>query len=681
MVVLVYSYIRFSSKKQQKGDSFRRQVELGEKWIARNADKGYVAANLTLHDIGVSAFRGKNKHEGALKRFLEEVEAGRVKPGSILLVEHLDRLSREGVTQAYSLFTQILNAGVQIAVLKPHEQLYTSKSVNDLVGLLLPLIYFYLAHLESKTKSDRLRKVWDHKREDAPGGKVFDRRRPCWIDWDEEAKRFVLNEGAKAIRFIFERTAEGWGQRRVLKGLVQGFKPIGTSGRWNSSFIQKVLNDRAVLGERQPRTFDDNGRRMPVGDPIPNYYPAVVDQVLWHRAHASKERRKKQKGPSRQFINLFTSLLVNAHDRHPMHIQTTRLAGGGVQRRLVSYGHDEKLPDSDPTSVPYYDFERVVLWFLNELRPEDVEPRNRGSDVTLKEQELSGVQLRLTELEEEMSDPSKPPVKTAVAAAARLEKRRDELLEEIERLKQEMHSTRPLNEAKSILCLLDEAEPEQQEALRLRLRCLIAEFVESIHIKPEKHFGRVYFLAQINFRNGQFKQVNYGPGFFGGFREQTCPSDFALDLRDRDAARSKQVFAQIAAMLAQPSLDPIPEGVPQTVEEAAEVWLKIARRNMAKQSFRVVPAKVRRFVKFIGPTLAPTEVGPNCWLEWVGWLQAEVAAGRMARATARITYSRSREFVRWLIEKCALADIAELKVSADSAVGPKDEGQRKEGAA
>lgn len=170
MAIPVYSYVRFSSKKQEKGDSLRRQSTGGEEWIARNADKGYVAARLTLHDIGVSAFRGKNKHTGALKLFLQEIESGRVQPGAILLVEHLDRLSRQGVGEAYALFTQILNAGVHIAVLKPYEQIYSRESVNDLVGLLLPLIYFYLAFIESKTKSDRLRNVWDHKREKAKDG-------------------------------------------------------------------------------------------------------------------------------------------------------------------------------------------------------------------------------------------------------------------------------------------------------------------------------------------------------------------------------------------------------------------------------------------------------------------------------------------------------------------------------
>ena len=41
-MALVYSYIRFSTKKQADGDSKRRQIEMGEEWIART---GHTAAS------------------------------------------------------------------------------------------------------------------------------------------------------------------------------------------------------------------------------------------------------------------------------------------------------------------------------------------------------------------------------------------------------------------------------------------------------------------------------------------------------------------------------------------------------------------------------------------------------------------------------------------------------------
>src|SRR5262249_7119909 len=205
---------------------------------------------------------------------------------------------------------------------------------------------------------------------------------------------------------------------------------------------------------------------------------------------------------------------------------------------------------------PYWEFEGVVLRYLNEVRPEDLESKKTGSDLAVKEQELAGVEIRLAQLREAMENPSVGNLPTLLASVAHLAKRKADVLCEIEALNDDLHTGRPLRDARNILSVLQEADPEQRDALRVRLRSLIAQVVKSIFIKPEKHYGRVYVLAQINFHNGLHKQINFGPGFFGGFGDQTCPSDFGMDLRDKTAARSRRVFAQLAEMLAQPSSAP-----------------------------------------------------------------------------------------------------------------------------
>jgi len=48
-----------------------------------------------LRDIGISAFKGKNATEGALKIFIELVEAGRIEKGSTLILESLDIMVRQ----------------------------------------------------------------------------------------------------------------------------------------------------------------------------------------------------------------------------------------------------------------------------------------------------------------------------------------------------------------------------------------------------------------------------------------------------------------------------------------------------------------------------------------------------------------------------------------------------------
>ena len=88
-----FSYLRMSTEEQLKGDSPRRQ-----KTAAAYAEEHNWELVDSLENIGISAFKGKNRKAGALKVFLDLVEKGKIPSGSFLLVESLDHLSRERVT-------------------------------------------------------------------------------------------------------------------------------------------------------------------------------------------------------------------------------------------------------------------------------------------------------------------------------------------------------------------------------------------------------------------------------------------------------------------------------------------------------------------------------------------------------------------------------------------------------
>ncbi len=664
-MAIVYSYIRFSTKKQLEGDSLRRQLELGDAFIAKH---GHTPGTLTLHDIGVSAFRGKNKETGALASFLEAIKNGRVEPGSMLLVENLDRLSRQGVRHAFNLFQDILEAGVTIAVLKPYEIVYNKDDLDDFITLLIPLVAFHLAYLESKNKSDRLSEVWRQKRKKAQPGERMDGSHPSWVDWDEVNQVFHLNDGANAIRFIFQSTADGKGQRAVVAELVKLYRPIGRSGRWNGSFVQKVLGDRTVLGERQPHTFNKEGERVPIGEVIQGYYPPAIDEPLWFRAQAAKANNRKAKGPNKEFVNLFVGLLRNAHDGYPMHIQTTRLpiqnSETHVQRRLVSYGHICQYPNADSVTVDYSAFENVVLTYLSEIQPEDLENRTVISTVRTREQEREGILRRLGELKEALTEPDAGSVKTLVASVQSLEGRLALIDEEITRLQAEIHADQPLNRSQDILKVLHAAPEDTRHQLRLRLRSHIAELVEKIIIKPEKHFGRVYTLAVIVFRSGYRKQIEFGPGFTGG---STAPLDdgyLTVDLEDMAGCRSRQVFTETAKMLTAPSETIVPNEIPDSIGGAAEVWYATIQATMKPETFRIIPPKVNRFVEYVGRDVPCSALCSQHWRNWIRHLKHEVEDSKIASNTAHVTVNRIKEFLRWLIDRGKVDAWDGLEVSA-----------------
>jgi DNA invertase Pin-like site-specific DNA recombinase len=110
---LAYSYIRFSSEKQQLGDSLRRQITMAEDYAARH---DMVLDTHSYRDMGMSAYKGRNAVEGKLSAFLRAVDGGFVLVQSYLLVESLDRLSRHEVDEALELFLSIIRRGITIVL-------------------------------------------------------------------------------------------------------------------------------------------------------------------------------------------------------------------------------------------------------------------------------------------------------------------------------------------------------------------------------------------------------------------------------------------------------------------------------------------------------------------------------------------------------------------------------------
>ena len=68
-----FSYIRFSTPDQLKGDSLRRQLTASEVY----AEAHGLELDTSLRDLGVSGFKGAHRTKGALGRFLKRVETGR----------------------------------------------------------------------------------------------------------------------------------------------------------------------------------------------------------------------------------------------------------------------------------------------------------------------------------------------------------------------------------------------------------------------------------------------------------------------------------------------------------------------------------------------------------------------------------------------------------------------------
>ena len=247
-----YSYKRFSSPEQSHGDSLRRQTKRANDLCQEFG--WHLDDTLKLHDLGVSAFRGKNVREGALAAFLEAIKLGKVKKGSTLIVESLDRLSRDEIDEALTLFMSIIRAGVDIATFDP-KRTYDRQSIKNPMTLLEPLFIFARANDESRQKSGRLGAAWGQKKEDAAKTKnPVTAACPSWLKLSADKAKFAeISWAVAVVRKIYKWAGEGMGAISITKKLViEATPPIGkkkNSKEWHISTVKKILKHLRRLGE------------------------------------------------------------------------------------------------------------------------------------------------------------------------------------------------------------------------------------------------------------------------------------------------------------------------------------------------------------------------------------------------------------------------------------------------
>jgi DNA invertase Pin-like site-specific DNA recombinase len=300
----VYSYLRFSSSKQELGDSIRRQTKLAEDYCEKHnlvLDREF---NLTDH--GISAFRGKNLAGGNLGIFLEAIKLGKVPIGSLLLVENLDRLSRDEVTTALSVFISIINSGVSIVTLGDNKR-FDKSNINDLGNLLFSIVEMARANSESVIKSQRLNAVWDIKTKKAKDGNfIITSRCPAWLKVKNH-KFEVIQERADIINQIFNMSLNGMGQRMITNILNQNKIPSWSQKGWHSSTIKRILEEPKVIGTHIPKKHV--GGKPISQDPILNYFPKIIDDDLFYKVQDLIKTRTKQQGRISQVINPLAGLL------------------------------------------------------------------------------------------------------------------------------------------------------------------------------------------------------------------------------------------------------------------------------------------------------------------------------------------------------------------------------------
>jgi len=361
-----YSYIRWSSDIQTRGDSLRRQLEM-TRTICK--DRGW-ELDEALKPQTESAFTGENLEKGSLANFIFAVREKRIATPCILVVEALDRLTRIRLRDAYRLFSNLLDMGVKICTVH-NGKLYDQNSLDNPIDLLMSLMELKAAHEYSANIGRRTGATWTRKRTLDAKNAIITKSVPAWLSANRTTNQFTIDMAkANVVKRIFDDYANGKGIRTIMRELND--EKIPTFGRgkqnkgngWSNTHLRRLLSYRGVLGEYQPHKRLSPRERIPDGDPILNYYPAIVSKATFYKVQDKISKNGHASGCKLSVTNLFTGLVKCSHCGGSMVIKQSGVKWGKYSYTLLVCSNALRNNGCSYNTIPYPNVERAILTTL-----------------------------------------------------------------------------------------------------------------------------------------------------------------------------------------------------------------------------------------------------------------------------------------------------------------------------
>jgi DNA invertase Pin-like site-specific DNA recombinase len=323
------------------------------------------------------------------RAFLLVVESGVIPRGSFLLVENLDRVSRQTVRKALRSLERIVEAGVVLVTLSDGKR-YTEESLDeDPISLIMSILTFVRAHEESALKGRRVRAAWENKRKRAvEEGTPLTKRTPAWLILGPNGKLKLHPKRSAVVRRIFEMSLAGMGQHAIAEKLNrEGLAVFNDAAHWHRSYVKKILENPATVGRLIAHRVEyEGGRkvRKPVVE-VEGHFPAAITPEQWKRVQEMKDvgssvggkSRPAPKGASAPLMNVLAGLArcpkcdgtmtrVSKGPKkggYPYLVCTRAKAGAGCEYKAVRmetveaglYDHFDYLLGTIPTGDPHLD--------------------------------------------------------------------------------------------------------------------------------------------------------------------------------------------------------------------------------------------------------------------------------------------------------------------------------------
>jgi DNA invertase Pin-like site-specific DNA recombinase len=492
--VEAFSYLRWSSDPQSKGDSLRRQLEATRAICAAN--KWTLVETLPV-DAAISAFRGDNIQNGSLAGFRNAVEKGVIKTPCVLVVEAFDRLTRESLRVARNLFEELLVKDVQICTAN-NGKIYDKSSLDNPMEVMMSLFEMNAAHEYSKSLGRRSRAAWKRKKSEAINGVLLTRKLPAWIGIKTGSKEtkdlFLIEERAEVVRRIFREYLLGKGSRTIAYTLTkERIKPFGKCEAWNVSSVFKILKSKTTIGVYQPEYHEGKTRRIPDGDPIEGYYPAAIDRDTFLRAQKRLLDKYTPRGPRKNLYNLFTGLLFCKCCGGKMLLKT----GAVTKTRQTPYirivcARAFRGAGCKYKTVHYWMVEHSIVGFIGSEIQKILLPENQKKNALLEalSARIFHIDQKIKQIKESIEqsrDYSTPIPPQLIRLLNELNDERTNLTLETESI--------DIPSAEETSDVFSAKELKSDHEGRLKIQMALRLIIEKIEIDPQNYAGEVFFKS------------------------------------------------------------------------------------------------------------------------------------------------------------------------------------------
>jgi hypothetical protein len=250
------SYLRFSSSPQERGSSIDRQQKVLDDAIAHY----WLIVDQTLIDRAKSASKGHHRTRGELADLIAAIKGGFIPRGTVLIVEAIDRLFREGAMDVFSHLKDWIQDRGLVLVVGNDLTIYCEAAINgDLSHKLLAEVnaakdyavrlseMAFGAHAARRRKVEAFANDPDHATVPVINGIL-----PAWLTRTKGKNDYRLQDDhTDTLRLIFDLYAGGSSCRQIAESFTKNTVPLFHGMKaWRSPRIGAILRDRRMDGSK-----------------------------------------------------------------------------------------------------------------------------------------------------------------------------------------------------------------------------------------------------------------------------------------------------------------------------------------------------------------------------------------------------------------------------------------------